>query len=184
MKKLLALLFLSIPCFAGLSQIPGTNPAPTPAYIGYAFPANTAFVVAVSSDILINTFTLNGPVTVNGIRYSIGTIAANTRLDFGIYNATGSLITNQGVTTAPGTTGVQTSTVTAVSLSPGIYEIAVQISNASLQIAGVQGAGTGTNPFCNKNTATTMGLPSTITIPGTAGTRCPMLLGMVVNGAP
>lgn len=182
MKRFIFVALLACASYARADIFSGGNPAylPPPPYVGYAFPGNANVALGVSSDVVFNSFYSPAPFQLTSIRFSVGSGSAGSA-DVGLYNSAGALLSHSGPITLSGN-GIVTDTVTAVSEPAGSYYLALQASNTQVTFNMLQAAANSLNSICVKNTASTMGLPITLTLPGTAGTRCLSIIGLVTGG--
>jgi hypothetical protein len=75
-------------------------------------------------------FRIDIPITVTNL-YSYNGSAVSGNIDIGIYNNLGGLIVSKGTTAQAGTSAIQTFSITATSLTPGQYYLAVAMDNTT-----------------------------------------------------
>lgn len=149
----------------------------TPPYIGTTSGGGTSQAVATSSNIYCNWTNVTVPVRVSAIRYGVGG-TSNGNADVAIIDQNCNRLASAGTFALPATGAATTNLTSAVNLTPGQYGICIQVSNVTATLISSNNGATGS--FFN--TATTMGIPATLTCPGTASTREYGLAGIIAGG--
>lgn len=133
----------------------------TPASIPDAMPiANASVAAQASSTTFLNAVTVPVPIRATGCFHSGGGAGAN--IECGIYDSKGTLMATSGSSNTITANSFQNLTFTsAVNLQPGVYYLAIGLSNATNQLKGSIMAGR-----CS-TVAANIPLGASITVPGT-----------------
>lgn len=190
MRKLLILACLTLGVsICQADMISGTLNGVTgqPPNIGW-WPTNASFTVATSSDVFFNTVYSPTSVSICGIGYSVGVSGAGSKVDFGVFVATSTTAVAKVASssgTAIGAVGVSSVTFTSPANVSGLFYLAGYINEATnAQLGGVQASGSNQNFMCYRQTQVQSStLPSSLTIPGTNGTKCFGMWAILCNGA-
>lgn len=169
MKTLIKTLFVAV-ALVGLSAWAQADfKGPTSFQVPYIAPASLdaagALALTASSDTVVVPMYVPSVCISTGIGFNAG--VANGNMDVGIYSPSGQLLASAGSTPVPGT-GFKSLPFTAnVTLMPGTYYAAITASNT-------------TATFVRSNSTAAYGyyrytnsfpLPTSLTFPGTVGTR-------------
>lgn len=116
--------------------VPAVNLATSP--VGYFFPAwnpgasvTTGGIVGSGNQILVTQFVLPYAITVRQLTFQVTTAVSSSVVAIGIYDSGGNkMVAADNVSSA--TTGVKTTAVGPVTLTPGVYYLAQASSSASV----------------------------------------------------
>lgn len=148
----------------------------TPAFIGYHGTPNSAATVGTANRAFLIAVTVPASCTVTGMALSIGVQSGN--IDVGLYNSSGTRVASSGSVACPAVSAkAQVSFTSSVAIGPGVYYLALACDNITATFSRF-----GTDVLIGVNHFnTSMPLPTTLTLPGTASSL-PFSLALLVSG--